>query len=135
MRIHFIEKDNYMIAYFPESKRFFKINTKTKTLINYIIEGKNNDFICENLNISKIELLDFKNKLQKYAEKIKPQFNLSSNKKILNRLVIHVTNKCNLRCNHCYNANKYFDEKSPEYISAHFRMQYNIENICAIKGY
>lgn len=113
MRIHFIEKDNYMIAYFPESKRFFKINTKTKTLINYIIEGKNNDFICENLNISKIELLDFKNKLQKYAEKIKPQFNLSSNKKILNRLVIHVTNKCNLRCKYCYaNGGTYHSEES-----------------------
>lgn len=113
MRIHFIEKDNYMIAYFPESKRFFKINTKTKTLINYIIEGKNNDFICKNLNISKIDLLDFKNKLQKYNEKIKPQFNLSSNKKILNRLVIHVTNKCNLRCKYCYaNGGTYHSEEA-----------------------
>ncbi len=34
-----------------------------------------------------------------------------------------ITNKCNLRCNHCYNANKYFDKKSSEYISAHLTLE------------
>ena len=33
-----------------------------------------------------------------------------------------ITNKCNLRCNHCYNANKYFDEESSEYINANLTL-------------
>lgn len=116
MRVHFIEKDNLILAYFPNSKRFFKVNNNTKKLIQHINEQKSDNFICSDLTLSKSNLIEFKNTLNTYNEKIKRTYNLngySNNKKILNRLVIHVANACNLKCKYCYaNGGNYKSDES-----------------------
>lgn len=101
MNVKVIEREKGIIAYIPESMRFFEINAKTKDIIEDL-----------NANILDEEMIEKHNITSKALETIKKQLN--SLKKIetieskknpyqgLYKLVLNISNACNLRCRYCY---------------------------------
>jgi uncharacterized protein len=92
--LEFIEvcEDDY-IVYFSNIIRVFSINLKTKNLIESYI----NDNVLNELLDKKI--IDF---INEDSRNIENKLNNSLEKRIIERLVIHVSNDCNLRCKYCY---------------------------------
>lgn len=106
MRVHYINvEDAFDIAYFPDSKRFFKVNTTGKMLINDMCKSMKKNDLFNKYNINEKDynfyISSFSNKINCDINK-NFKINNKSNLKVLSRLVIHLTNDCNLRCVYCY---------------------------------
>ena len=95
---YFHTDDGREIAFFPETRRFFFVNAEMKALIA-AITTKEKDVLAE-FGISEAEYDSFlgKMKLAPVAEAEKPK----DVKPALNRLILHLSNDCNLRCVYCY---------------------------------
>ena len=105
MDVHYVENENITVAFFPETKRFFKVNKNAILLINAIISGKEKEQILSDFNISSEDCDIYYNNIYGGITKPTAIITEKSKKRILNRLVIHLTNDCNMRCKYCY-ANK-----------------------------
>lgn len=111
MKAHFVEQDGLLVAFFPDTRRIFCVNEKAKLLVESIENGKNKEEVMSEFNISE-------DQYRMYCEKIFPkntrllnasEFRLEKN---LSRLVIHLTNDCNMRCKYCYaNGGRYSSER------------------------
>lgn len=114
MSVHFINEQDTNIAFFPESKRFFKISKKATDLFKMIQSNEDDVNICKALDISIEELKGYRVKYDEYNQPVMvSNKNLENNLKVLNRLVIHVSNSCNLRCIYCYaNGGVYHSEEA-----------------------
>lgn len=111
MRAHFIKSETSDIAYFPDSKRFFKINSVTKKLIE-IMMLSNNSINPKEFNISLEDIELMKSKILNYSKPIE-SCKCINTKKELGRLVIHISNICNLRCKYCYaNGGHYYSDET-----------------------
>lgn len=99
MRIHFIEEDNKKVMFFPDSLRFYKINDISKEIVESIIEGKSEGEIVEKFNIDLDTYNKFKNLL--YKEEILEEVTAKREHELY-KLVLNITNKCNLACKYCY---------------------------------
>ncbi len=103
-----IVNEDIEICYFPQSRRFFKINSDTKNVLQELDKGTDFDLMKSKYNISLEEYENFKAKISEYS---RPHINIEGScnskmqkprHKVLNRLVIHLTNVCNLNCIYCY---------------------------------
>lgn len=114
MRVHLISEQNINIVFFPESKRFFKVNKKALELFKMIQDNEKDESICRALDISLDDLQGYRNKFDEYAQsETVCNNNLENKQKVLERLVIHVSNSCNLRCIYCYaNGGVYHSEEA-----------------------
>lgn len=116
MDVHFIEDNLDIIAFMPETLRFFKVNKFTKDIINDLKDTQNKNYILEKYNLTSNDLDVLINNLEKKesfkdAESNKPT--RDNNIKYLDRLVINISNDCNLSCKYCYaNEGCYDSEKS-----------------------
>lgn len=144
MNVKYINREGIKIAFFPETKRFFRVNNNACELIDKIINGGAKEVIKERFNISDDEY-------DRYYSNI---FNISSAKstnseidvdkntivtgeKNLFRLVIHLTNDCNMRCKYCYaNGGAYCSKRDimdkvvlDKLIAKFFKEFYIINNI------
>lgn len=107
MEYHFIKYDNNKnILYFPQSNRFYKFNDKGKSLIFDMFNDIDKDKILEKYNIAEEEYKKYFDNIIKQNQitrlENKNNANQCNNHKILGRLVIHITNYCNLKCKYCY---------------------------------
>ncbi len=102
MRVHLINQDNYDIAFFPETKRLFKVNNKAIQLIEAIQDGMEKDSIISEFGIDEQKYNLYYSQIYEskliYAAKKETE----KMKKYLPRLVLHLTNDCNMRCKYCY---------------------------------
>lgn len=113
MDVHYVENENITVAFFPETKRFFKVNKNAILLINAIISGKEKEQILSDFNISSEDCDIYYNNIYGGITKPTAIITEKSKKRILNRLVIHLTNDCNMRCKYCYaNGGNYFSKRS-----------------------
>lgn len=99
-------KNDESVVFFPNSGRFFKTNKNGEKLIKHIAAGGEYDTLPNCISITPSEYVAYCKTIESYnchQEVIKNE-NLSHNLKILDRLVIHVANDCNLRCIYCYAA-------------------------------
>lgn len=117
MKAHFIPADGYSIAFFPESKRFFRVNSKAKKLIR-AIEKNEAAGAAEKLGLSDEEVKTYTDKiiechtLPTVHQKAKDSYDKKAVHH-LTRLVLHVTNDCNMRCKYCYaNGGTYNSDRS-----------------------
>lgn len=113
MKIHFIEDGDIVLAYFTDTQRFFAINPATKQLILSIINDEDENEILSKFQLSSEELVKFKDKLASYSipEK-KPEVNSKKGERRLGKLVLNVSNMCNLRCKYCYaNGGSYHSDE------------------------
>lgn len=112
MKVHYIDREKVSIAFFPDTKRFFRVNNKAKNLIDDMLIGKSKQDIMHTFEISE-------SLYQKYYDNIfKNTFSGNSNslsrgvENELSRLVIHLTNDCNMRCKYCYaNGGNYHSKR------------------------
>lgn len=105
MRVHTFKKENTYIAFFPETLRFFEINESTEDLISSCRKSIKAEDIIQKYNISLDDYNNFIDMLNSYAINVEGPANLVQNEKglkILDRLVINVSNDCNLNCKYCY---------------------------------
>lgn len=113
IRIHYLENvRGEKIVYTPDYKRIFKVNETGSRFVQDLAEGKNIESIKKEYNLTdkkfedlvKMLNIDEKNENYAYSE---------GDERILNRLVIHVTNTCNLNCKYCYaNGGNYLSQES-----------------------
>lgn len=100
MSVKIIEREQGIIAYIPENMRFFEINERTKNIIQAWNFGISDDKIVEKFGIPAGDLNELKNRLGDLTEKNGEK---SRTKKAgLNKLVLNISNACNLRCRYCY---------------------------------
>ena len=116
--IHFIDIDkNNSICFFPHTKCFFKINKAGKDLLADLDSEVIKADVLRKFNISEEAYLKYlKMFLENKAPEQKPasvnNFNPYHLKK-LDRLVINISNDCNLNCVYCYaNGGSYKSDKS-----------------------
>lgn len=100
MSVKIIEREQGIIAYIPEDMRFFEINERTKNIIQAWNIGMPDEKIVEKYGIPAGDLNELKNRLKDLPKK---QTEKSRNKKAgLSKLVLNISNACNLRCKYCY---------------------------------
>ena len=106
IRVYYLQnKNNETIAFFPDSKRIFKVNQSAIDFINDVVANIDSTAIRKKHTLSKER---YDNLYTLFCSGIElQQDNLQNiaeyrNDSVLNRLVIHITNDCNLRCRYCY---------------------------------
>ena len=112
MNIHLIEHGYINVAYFANSMRYFEINTATKALINdYLNRDLSDQDVADIHGLSMTDYKAFINTLQEYDHPVSIRtIELEDNK--LNRLVMNISNRCNLKCKYCYaNGGSYCSEE------------------------
>lgn len=111
VNVHFISLDEtYSIAFFPNTRKYFKVNSNGRYLIEAICNNMSYEDLKMQISIDKNFFTDYQGKVESYCKmhqksekSISPEMDIfRTQKKILPRLVIHVTNDCNLRCKYCY---------------------------------
>jgi len=108
--LHFISIDSETtVIFFPDTKRFIKVNKGGHHLVRAISNDIPYHDISNDLNISVEDYEVYKEKIYSLANCTRNGKNIFRNMhinemniKTLERLVIHVTNDCNLRCKYCY---------------------------------
>jgi radical SAM additional 4Fe4S-binding domain len=106
MRIHTFKCNNKVLAFFPDTFRFFEINENTEDLINSYLNSESIDEVTSKFGISCDEYNGFINNLKNYAYtdiKIEDKTLIDKNSNnVLDRLVLNISNNCNLGCKYCY---------------------------------
>lgn len=113
IRVHYLENSlNQKIAYLPDYKRIFKVNEAGIRFIQDIADGKSKDTIKEEFNLSDEDYNSFVDCLNIQNEFRGAKLMTVNSDRILSRLVIHITNMCNLNCKYCYaNGGNYLSEE------------------------
>ncbi|SES78826.1 radical SAM/SPASM domain-containing protein [[Clostridium] polysaccharolyticum] len=108
MSVNFIQDGDTIIAFFPESSRFFSVSEDTKNAICKIDQGATFEELKE-LGLDEATYENIKNTVD--TCNIPLEHPVSSVKRI-GRLALHLTNTCNLRCKYCYaNGGTYKSEE------------------------
>lgn len=104
MNVKIIERDKGILAYVPESMRFFEINNKTKRIIEALNENRTDQEIIAAYDISQKGLISLKNQLtlMKQTKTSETYKNKRDYTPGLYKLVLNISNACNLRCRYCY---------------------------------
>lgn len=111
MRIKFIPvENNKQIVYLPDSIKTFMANNETAKVIKCIANKES--FSCIQNKFPDLSETSY-NYLIRKLESVKKQSCISENEKHLGRLVINISNDCNLRCKYCYaNCGTYYSAKN-----------------------
>lgn len=114
MKVHYIKTEKeYDIAFFPETKRFFRVNEKAQRIINDLLAKEDIKIIANREEVSVECIEEYAKKIEECTTRIKNKSNEQSNSNKLKRLVIHLANGCNLRCEYCYaNGGTYHSDAS-----------------------
>lgn len=111
IRVHYLESaKGEKIIYTPDEKRIFKVNETGSRFVQDFAEGKNIESIKTEYNLTDKKFEDIV-KMLNTEEDFEKHTCPESDEKLLNRLVIHVTNTCNLNCRYCYaNGGNYLSQ-------------------------
>lgn len=104
MRVKEIQLDHSSdssIAFFPDSLRFFEVNGETMDVLKNIVEGKQ---FKEILSVYDFMTEESYEQLKSLCseEIINTQVSVNEDIKVLFRLVLNITNVCNMQCKYCY---------------------------------
>ncbi|SHJ77731.1 uncharacterized protein SAMN02745248_00921 [Hathewaya proteolytica DSM 3090] len=122
MKPHFVEKDGITVAFFPDTLRFYEINKLTRNVMKDIIEGINKEHTMEQFSCDDKSYESLKKVIDEncncgwgHNKKQNDKGVVNSGKEevnILKKLVINITNVCNLACKYCYaNGGNYCSEE------------------------
>lgn len=102
MDVHYVKTGKeYDIAFFPESKRFFRINDKARNIIDSILSNEDIENIANREKVSVERIKQYQEKVMECLANTKSGHK-EQIENSLKRLVIHLANGCNLRCLYCY---------------------------------
>ncbi|AGK96633.1 radical SAM/SPASM domain-containing protein [Clostridium pasteurianum] len=111
MRVHFIENKGNIILYLPDSLKFFRINSITKSTIKDIVNFNEKTLIMEKYKINEDQYNYIKTFITK---KENLNYELSKNKECLYKLTLNITNECNLDCKYCYANGGIYNSKESQ---------------------
>lgn len=91
MKVHYIKTEKeYDIAFFPETKRFFRVNEKAQRIINDLLAKEDIKIIANREEVSVECIEEYAKKIEECTTRIKNKSNEQSNSNKLKRLVIHL---------------------------------------------
>lgn len=99
MSVKFIKDKGDILAFFPETARFFKVNEDTMWAIRQIEQNVPFEEL-EKQGMDRESYGNIKNTVELCNAHDKSQF--VDEQKHIGKVVLHITNKCNLRCKYCY---------------------------------
>ena len=100
------------VYYFPDTRRIFCINEKAKELIESVKAEKSKEDILLDFGISETEYKEYYNKIFTIDDTFINKMSKNKSGDDLSRLVIHITNDCNMRCKYCYaNGGHYLSQR------------------------
>lgn len=104
MKAKFIEREQGIVAYFPDTLKFFEVNKKTEGIIKAIEDNMESQQIKTIYGISDKELQSVENQIRFIRKEVPSaeEKNNKDNTKRLSKLVLNISNACNLRCKYCY---------------------------------
>ena len=99
MKVHFIKKtDDSYVMFLSESLRFYNVNDVIKHLVEAILSGMPKEKCLEAFNISDGDY----DKIARTLDTSPVDNFTAENEHTLYKLVLNVTNTCNLNCKYCY---------------------------------
>jgi uncharacterized protein len=104
-KLHLIKNNNSNLAFYYPTYDLIEINNTVYSILARIKAGSNLSEIAVDFNRSENELTNFLNKftdkfvVENTAKKVAE--NKDASRKI-NRITLHISNDCNLRCKYCY---------------------------------
>ncbi|OPZ89586.1 MAG: Anaerobic sulfatase-maturating enzyme [Firmicutes bacterium ADurb.Bin419] len=110
MRIHFIEEGEMIVAFFPDTLKFYQINSFTKDVLQNLLLGYGNEEIIEKFNLNSRQF----DGIMKLIDNNQSELNVEMQSKslFLDKLVLNITNTCNLACKYCYANGGSYSSKS-----------------------
>ncbi|MBF1462468.1 radical SAM/SPASM domain-containing protein [Prevotella pallens] len=100
---HIIETVDRYVVYHLDSFSLFKVNKETVSCIKDFINGFDNRFVSWKNKISYEAVCNLRQKLNELSSHHTfRKKEVTSKKKSVSRITLHVTNDCNLRCKYCY---------------------------------
>lgn len=104
-KLHLIQKDGEYFVYIPSSYDIVKVNKLTYNVVLQLISGQAKSDICKIYNIERSDI----EKMEAYFRNLSVNHSspsrthcLKSNERVIDRITVHVSNDCNLRCKYCY---------------------------------
>jgi len=115
MNLHTIKRGNSYFIYIPDSYDIVKVNRLSYIVIQQLISGQSKRDICRNYNINISEIDEMESYFRRLSTK-KPIYSQTEQIKhednVIDRITLHVSNDCNLRCKYCYaSGGNYLSEK------------------------
>lgn len=89
--VHYVKDEDITVAFFPQSKRFFRVNDKAVQLIDSLIKGKSKDEIIQALNIDEKMYFEYHDRVFKALKGSNHIIEYNKNNRVLDRLVVHLT--------------------------------------------
>lgn len=110
MRLKIIPLEDTQIVYFPDSLRFFETSSDTTEILKEIVSGKTYDYFSSKYqNFNKENYQTLKN----YCTEVAQSKSTSDSEESLFRLVLNISNVCNMNCRYCYaGGGNYGDKES-----------------------
>lgn len=104
--LHLINRNRSFYIYIPSTYNIVKVNKFTFKVIQMLLQGISKDVICKTFGVTQREIAEMENYFMKLAHEISnPQHLMDNNHeegKTIDRITLHVSNDCNLRCKYCY---------------------------------
>ncbi|MCM1160874.1 MAG: radical SAM protein [Roseburia sp.] len=100
--------ENKNIVYFPDSLRFFETNNDTTEVLKDIVDEKPFEYFSSKYNDFSEET--FKN-LKNYCLETVKYEEVSKDTNVLSRLVLNISNVCNMKCKYCYAGGGTYGDK------------------------
>lgn len=111
MKIHFIEDEKKIVAFHPETFDFFVVEPMVRDVIEFTYTNGINS-ASKKFNITEEEIRNLISELG-IEKQNRPELEQKMKGKVLNRLVLNVSNSCNLSCKYCYaNGGSYHSGES-----------------------
>lgn len=106
-KIHLIKNNNLYIAFYYPNSKIKTVNELAYNLIVNFQQGKDIHDISKEIGISEEKINDFIRSFEKSFGEGKANENIAEDKKpsqnrVVNKIMLHVSNDCNLRCKYCY---------------------------------
>lgn len=113
-KLHLIQSEDKYYAYIPSSYRIVKLNDLSYKILQHIQAGISIDKICKTYAIRRDEIdtmLRFFLEESSHGISINTSDNkISDNEtRIIDRITLHVSNDCNLRCKYCYASGGHYN--------------------------
>ena len=100
--------DKRSILFYPNTLSLFLTSNRLGEVAKMISEGKTYNSVRE--EFKEVSQQDY-NKLQKLYQHIKPDVEVDVNQNKLKRLVLNISNDCNMKCAYCYANGGNYNEK------------------------
>lgn len=100
--IHFIEDGNVSLLLHIPSFTLVNLSSDTVNILQSLKEGVPISDVAQNNSISLDEIKDCLLKLEDLFRKNLPHLVPTPTTDVIDRITLHISNDCNLRCKYCY---------------------------------